>query len=70
MAMEFDANTRLLSLEQMQNGLKDKKLYTVAELVGLSYPTLKKLADGKDTNPTYETIAAVSAYLINSCNLR
>lgn len=64
--MAYGKNVKLLNLEQMRNGLKDKKLYMVAEITGLSYPTLKKLLDGKDNNPTYETIVVVSRYLINN----
>lgn len=53
----------LMSLEEIQERLKDKRLYIVAKITGLSFPTLKKLADGKKENYTYNTIKTVSNYL-------
>jgi len=53
----------LLSLEEIQELLQDKKLYTVAEVTGLSYPTLKKLNDGKAENYTFKTLRKVTDYL-------
>jgi DNA-binding Xre family transcriptional regulator len=53
----------LLSLEKIQLLLKDKRLYIVSKATGLSFPTLKKLADGKKENYTYNTIKAISDYL-------
>ena len=52
-----------LSLEKIKELLKDKRLYVVAAATNLSYPTLKKLADGKDENYHYETLLTVSDYL-------
>ncbi|RTL05706.1 hypothetical protein EKK58_07385 [Candidatus Dependentiae bacterium] len=53
----------ILSLEQIKKGLKDKRLQVVADRTGLSYPTLKSLADGKTQNYTTETLKTVSNYL-------
>tara|TARA_R110000782_G_scaffold202168_1_gene290804 strand:- start:126 stop:326 length:201 start_codon:yes stop_codon:yes gene_type:complete len=53
----------LMTLEDMQEALKDKKLYVVAKATGLTYPTLKKIADGKVSNHTYSTLLKVSDYL-------
>jgi DNA-binding Xre family transcriptional regulator len=53
----------LLSLENIQLLLKDKRLYVVSKATGLSFPTLKKMADGKKENFTYKTIKAISDYL-------
>lgn len=53
----------LMSLEEIQNQLQDKRLYVVAKVTKLSYPTVKKLADGKLANYTYNTIFKVSKYL-------
>lgn len=54
---------KLLSLEAIQSLLKDKRLYVVAQATRLSFPTLKKMADGKEENFNYRTIKAVSDYL-------
>jgi hypothetical protein len=56
------SNEELLSLEDIQLLLKDKRLYVVSKATGLSFPTLKKMADGKKENFTYKTIKAVSDY--------
>ena len=56
------SNEELLSLEDIQSLLKDKRLYVVSKATGLSFPTLKKMADGKKENFTYKTIKAVSDY--------
>lgn len=53
----------LLSLEKIQLLLKDKRLYVISKATGLSFPTLKKMADGKKENYTYNTIKAISDYL-------
>lgn len=68
--MDHGVNVRLLNLDQIRNGLKDKKLHMLSKLIGLSYPTLQKLRDDKDNNPTYETLVAVSSYLINTSSLK
>jgi DNA-binding Xre family transcriptional regulator len=57
------SNEELLSLENIQLLLKDKRLYVVSKETGLSFPTLKKMADGKKENFTYKTIKAISDYL-------
>lgn len=56
---------QLLSLEQIKEGLADRRLYKVSEVTGLSYPTLKKLANGDDCNYTMHTIRVVSSYINN-----
>lgn len=56
----------MLNLEQIKLHLVDKRLYKVAEITGLSYPTLKKMADGEDANYTMATIKAVSKYISES----
>ena len=57
------SNKELLSLEDIKRLLKDKRLYVVSNATGLSFPTLKKMADGKKENFTYKTIKAISDYL-------
>lgn len=58
----------LLTLDQIKNNLADKRLYKVAEITGLSYPTLKKMADGEDANYTMATVQVVSQYIYDSQN--
>lgn len=56
----------ILSLEQIEHGLKDKRLYRVSDETHISYPTLQKLAQGVKGNYTLHTLAAVSQYILNS----
>lgn len=60
----------ILTAEQIQGGLKDKRLYRVAEATGLSYPTVKKLAEGKELNYTIDTLKAISRYIKECPNSR
>lgn len=53
----------LMTLEEIQKQLQDKRLYVVARVTKLSYPTVKKLADGKPENYTYNTIFKLTKYL-------
>tara|TARA_Y100000289_G_C3816525_1_gene96467 strand:+ start:297 stop:515 length:219 start_codon:yes stop_codon:yes gene_type:complete len=61
-----EKKTAPLSLEQIQKGLEDRRLHTIKQKIGVSYPTLRKLADGKNSNPTTKTLEIVSEYLRNS----
>ena len=56
------SNNQLLSLKEIQLLLKDKRLYIVSKATGLSFPTLKKMADGKEENFTIKTIKSISDY--------
>ena len=54
----------LLTVDQISAMLQDRRLYVVAEKTGLSYPTLKDLADGVDKNYGVDTIRYVTDYLM------
>ena len=58
----------LMPFDEMQRLLKDKKLYVIAKATNLTYPTLKKLADGMNGNYTYNTLLKVTNYLKPSKN--
>ncbi len=59
----------MLSLEQIKTKLQDRKLYYIAQQINVSYPTLKKLADGQEDNYTLDTIRKVSEYFENEKGL-
>lgn len=63
-------STNILSLSEIKANLADKRLYKVAELTGLSYPTLKKLANGDGSTCNMSTIQTVSDYLTGSWNTK
>ena len=52
----------ILCIHQIQNRLKGERLLLVADATGLSYPTIKKLADGVKENYHYDTIDKLSRY--------
>ena len=51
----------LLPLETIQRKLEDRRLPLVAKRVGLSHPTVKRVANG-DLNITLNTWRALSEY--------
>lgn len=55
----------MLSVEQIKEGLKDRRLQVVADATGLSYMTLKRVRDG-DGVPSYKTVTTLSDYLMSS----
>jgi len=63
-------NSRILNLSQIRNALKDAQLYKVAKIAGVTYPTLSKMLNDPDANPTYKTLSAVSGYILNSSRMR
>ena len=52
----------LLFLEEIVDRLQGKRLYVIAEHVGLSYPTVLDIATSKKKNPKYDTVNALSRY--------
>ena len=59
-------NQDILSIDEIVEALKDKRLYVIARRTGLSYPTVKKLADGKKENYTLDTLKRISNYINHS----
>jgi len=52
-----------MTLEQIREQLKDRRLYRVAQKTGLSYQTIRTIVTGANENPTLETMKALEAYL-------
>jgi hypothetical protein len=55
----------MLSLEEIQKRLKDRRLTVVSEKIGVSYPTLLAISKG-ESNTTYKILKLVSDYLCNN----
>jgi len=53
----------MLTLEKIRDLLTDRNLDKVAERTGLHRNTLSAIRMGANTNPTYNTIVILSAYL-------
>lgn len=59
----------MLTLEQIIEGLQDRNLKAVAgNIDGVGYQTLYLIASGKQTNPRYTTLKALSDYLEGKTN--
>ena len=56
-------DNQIATIQEIAEFLKDKRLYVVAEMTGLSYPTIKKFHDGKEENYTYDTLKKITAYI-------
>lgn len=52
-----------MSIEEIREALKDRKLTEVARRSGLKYHTVVEIANGKRPNPTYHTYMALVEYL-------
>jgi transcriptional regulator with XRE-family HTH domain len=52
----------VLTIEEIQEALRDRRLRVVAMACGLSYPTVLAVKEGK-SKPSYETIKRLSDYL-------
>lgn len=56
-------DTKAMSMEEVREGLSDRKLKQVARETGLTYHTVLEVANGKRANPTYDTYIALVKYL-------
>lgn len=52
-----------MSIEEIREALKDRKLTEVAKRSGLKYHTVVEIANGNRPNPTYQTYMALVEYL-------
>jgi len=50
-------------LEKIKKALADRNLARVAAATQLHENTVRAIASGKNTNPTFETISRLTAYL-------
>ena len=57
------SSVQIMTLGEIQVSLADRRLLKIKEATGVSYTTLKKLADGEDNNFTLGTLKKVSDYL-------
>lgn len=53
----------MLTLIEIAEKLKDRRLSVVADATGLHYNTIKSVRDGANHRPSYETVKALSDYL-------
>lgn len=55
----------LLTIEKIREMLADRHLKIVSDKSGVKYHTVRAIAAGDVTNPSYETIRRLSEYFAN-----
>jgi hypothetical protein len=53
----------MMTLEQIREKLKDRKLMAVSESTGLAYNTVWRVSAGKTTSVSYDVVKRLSDYL-------
>lgn len=58
----------MLTLEQIQKALKDRRPGMISQATGLSINTISEIRNGIQINPSYQTLKALSDYLEGKTN--
>jgi DNA-binding Xre family transcriptional regulator len=62
-AQFFLGDYKMLTLVQVQEALKDRKIGVVAKATGLNYDTVRRIGNGEVKRVSYDAVAKISAYL-------
>ena len=57
-----------MTLEEVREQLLDRRIDMVADATGLHYSTVCDVRSGKNDNPSYKTVKALSDYFQNKSN--
>ena len=52
----------MMTLEEVREKLVDRRIDMVADATGLHYGTVQEIRSGKNDNPSYKTVKALSDY--------
>ena len=52
-----------MTLQQIADALKDRRLSVVSEATGLTRETLRRVRDGRAERPEHETVRRLTEYL-------
>jgi predicted transcriptional regulator len=58
----------MLTLEEIRELLLDRRLDMVADSTGVDYSTICGIKSGRNDNPKYKTVKALSDYFQNKSN--
>ena len=58
----------MMTLEEVKEQLLDRRIDMVADATGLHYSTVCDVRSGKNDNPSYKTVKALSDYFQNKSN--
>jgi hypothetical protein len=53
----------MLTLDDIRERLKDRRLPVVSEATGVHWNTIRAIRDNPDANPTYQVMVKLSDYL-------
>jgi hypothetical protein len=61
----FHKWAKMLTLEQIKELLKDRRIGMLADATGVHVNTIRDIRDNPDSNPTYKVLVALSDYFEN-----
>lgn len=53
----------MMTVEEIRESLKDRRIGMVAQVTGLHYNTIKDIRDGVSVDPKHTTVRLLSGYL-------
>ena len=53
----------MLTLEELRKSLQGKNLFAISRETEVAYNTIRDIANGKQVNPTYKTMKAITDHL-------
>lgn len=53
----------MLTLQEIMDGLRDRRINVISEATGVSRSTISRIRQGKNANPTFGVMKALSDYL-------
>jgi hypothetical protein len=59
----------MMTLEEVREQLLDRRIDMVADATGLHYSTVCEVRSGKNENPSYKTVKALSDYFEGKTNV-
>jgi hypothetical protein len=59
----------MMTLEEVREQLLDRRIDMVADATGLHYSTVCEVRSGKNENPSYKTVKALSDYFEGKSNV-
>lgn len=58
----------MLTLQQIRDSLKDRRIGLLAEITGIHVNTLRDIRDNENANPTYKTLQLLNDYFLGADN--
>lgn len=65
---QIKAGHKMMTLKQVREALKDRRVDKVANATGIHYNTVREVRDNEDANPTWRVLKALNDYLEEKTN--